>query len=360
MTGLPRTALVLASVLTVAGLAACAEKVDAPSAAAPSSSPTVSCPAPVTTTTAGEQQTVTSGGLTRTYNVWLPAGYTGTTPVPLILDFHGAAGEAVEYTTGFSGMAQRGPARGYLVVAPQGVQGNASGVGWKSPGSGTEPDDAQFTSDLIKAVSAKWCVDPQRYYATGFSSGGAFTTYVSCVLDAWGAVAPMAGANLVQPCPTRPPVAVVTFHGTTDTFVPYTSDVPASLPDPNAFYLGDVATVVNSWATRNGCQQPPTPSQVVPTVTRTTFAGCEPGDDVVLYTIEGAGHTYPGGKALPAEAAGELGGQSQAIDAAEVLLDFFDDHRRTTPPNLTPVPWTTALGGSASPAAPTPSVATTP
>lgn len=339
-TGRTRTrpaAVVVSAVLALTALlAGCADDGGTSAAPAPTPSTSVACPPPQTTTSPGAQRTVVSGGESRTYYVWLPTGYDGTKPVPLVLDFHGAGQDAPDHVQ-YSPISQEAPGRGYLLVAPQGVQGDASGIGWKSPGSGTTPDDVQFVADLLTEVAKNYCVDPDRRYATGFSSGAAFTTYLGCRLDVWAAIAPLGGINLVQPCVSRPPVPVVTFHGLNDTYVPYSSDVPASLPDPNQYYLGDIETVVTQFAARNKCAPGPDDAEVVPTVMRRTYRDC--AADVALYSVEGAGHTYPGGPPLPAETAEELGGQSQAIDSGKVVLDFFDAHRRTTPSVATPAPW---------------------
>ena len=248
-------AVVAVAVLSL--LAACggggSSRTAAPASASPSTA-TVACPTPATTTTApGQEGTLVSGGLERKYYVWLPAGYTGTKPVPLVLDFHGTGETATSYEASFSPMSKDAPAAGYLLVAPQAVVGDASAIRWRVPGTGEKPDDVQFTADLIKQLESTYCIDPSRLYATGFSSGAGFTTYLGCQLDVWAAVAPMSGVSLVHPCPTRPPLAMITFHGTNDLFVMYHGLPGAtSTTNPDGFYEGDVPTDVAAWATRNG------------------------------------------------------------------------------------------------------------
>jgi polyhydroxybutyrate depolymerase len=170
---------------------------------------------------------------------------------------------------------------------------------------------------------------------SGFSSGGAFTTYLSCQLDAWGAVAPMAGVNLSAPCPTRPPVPMITFHGDMDMFANYTGLPGAdNTTNPDAFYDADVQKTVDQFAVRNGCQPGRVDTTPVAGITKRTYNGCTA--ETVLYIVAGAGHTYTGGPKLPAALTAGIGEQSQATDAAKALLDFFDAHPRTTPPVLVP------------------------
>jgi polyhydroxybutyrate depolymerase len=52
--------------------------------------------------------------------------------------------------------------------------------------------------------------------------------------------------------------------------------------------------------------------------TGTAFVGCEEGADVVRYTIEGGGHTWPGGPSLPFN-----GRTSRDIDASATMWAFF-------------------------------------
>jgi hypothetical protein len=54
-----------------------------------------------------------------------------------------------------------------------------------------------------------------------------------------------------------------------------------------------------SWAERNRCTANPVESTVAPDVTRLEYPDCAEGAAVVLYTLLGGSHTWPGGKPLP-------------------------------------------------------------
>ena len=59
-------------------------------------------------------------------------------------------------------------------------------------------------------------------------------------------------------------------------------------------------------------------------VKRTTYAGGKAGTEVVLYTIEGGGHTWPSGpQYLPEFMVGRV---CKDIDANTVIWDFFQKH----------------------------------
>jgi len=74
----------------------------------------------------------------------------------------------------------------------------------------------------------------------------------------------------------------------------------------------DIPTWVAGWARRNRCAPTPVDAEVAPDVIRREYAACVDHADVVLYTVEGGGHTWPGGEPLPAWLSGST---SRSIDA---------------------------------------------
>jgi polyhydroxybutyrate depolymerase len=55
---------------------------------------------------------------------------------------------------------------------------------------------------------------------------------------------------------------------------------------------------------------------------RDDYTGCRRGSDVQLYSVTDGGHTWPGAIDVP-----RLGPVTTEIDAADLILDFFDDHQ---------------------------------
>jgi len=59
---------------------------------------------------------------------------------------------------------------------------------------------------------------------------------------------------------------------------------------------------------------------------RETYAGGAQGKEVVVYVIDGGGHTWPGAwQYLPVFMVGKA---SQNMDATKVIGEFFQKHRR--------------------------------
>jgi polyhydroxybutyrate depolymerase len=68
----------------------------------------------------------------------------------------------------------------------------------------------------------------------------------------------------------------------------------------------------------------PVDSVVAADVTRLEYTKCADDAAVVLYTIKGGGHTWPGGHPLPEWFVGPT---SDRIDASSLMWAFFRAHR---------------------------------
>jgi len=67
---------------------------------------------------------------------------------------------------------------------------------------------------------------------------------------------------------------------------------------------------------------------VAPDVTRREYVRCADGAAVVLYTIRGGGHTWPGGESMPEWFVGPTSG---SIDASAQMWAFFRAHPLRNP-----------------------------
>jgi polyhydroxybutyrate depolymerase len=267
--------------------------------------------------------TIQAGGVERSYLLHLPSPRADGRPLPLLLVFHGAGGEGARMAkhTGLTGPAT---VRGYAVVYPDGVDRR-----WND-GRGTSAgrDDVEFIRVLLDSLVRELPADPKRIYATGISNGAGLAYRLACDLPGtFAAIAPVAGAPaaaLEERCAAARPVSVISFQGTRDRLMPYEGGNVA-------VRRGQVLSAPRSaalFAEVNGCMSPPSVTEEPDTVRdgtrvqRSLYDGCREGREVVLYTIEGGGHTWPGGPAV-----GRLVGRvSRDLDATRTMLDFFDRH----------------------------------
>src|SRR5437773_483971 len=115
-------------------------------------------------------------------------------------------------------------------------------------------------------------------------------------------------------CRDTTAVPMINFHGTDDRFAAYRGGTSWVLPGGRAFPSQLVWTA--NWAKRNRCASVPADSVVAPDVTRRSYGHCAHNADVVLYTIGGGGHTWPGGGPHPAWFVGK---QTGSIEAARIM-----------------------------------------
>lgn len=273
---------------------------------------------------AGEPRTLQAGGLTRRYYLHLPPAWHRGRPLPLVLVFHGGGGRAsgIAPHTGFSRLAD---SAGFVAAYPQGLNGR-----WNDGRRFTSAthDDVGFVRALVDTLTHEMGIDPRRVYATGISNGAMFAYRLACDLPGtFAAVAPVAGAmpaELVAGCERTQPVSVIAFQGTADPLMPYLGGGTAQRRVLSA------ERTVAFWGTAAGCAAAPATSNEPDRVTdgtrvrRTVYAGCREGRGVELYTIEGGGHTWPGGPV----AGTRVGRVSREIDATGLIWGFFAGHPR--------------------------------
>ncbi|GGJ78739.1 hydrolase [Streptomyces camponoticapitis] len=263
-----------------------------------------------------ELRTVASGGLSRTYQLHLPADYTPRKDWPVVLAFHGRGNTGVG-TEEFSGLSNL-PA---IVAYPNGVIGTGDGdrQAWQgAPYAAAGVDDVAFTGDLIDELRRTLCVDSRRVYATGKSNGAGFTGLLACRMsDRIAAIAPVAGAfypETGENCRPSRPVPVIDFHGTGDVTIPYAGDAERGLPA--------IPDWTAEWAGRNDCRSRPHTRTIEPDITITGYNGCDRGADVRHVAITDGGHTWPG-----ADSYSGGGYVTETIEAHEVMWQFLRQYR---------------------------------
>jgi polyhydroxybutyrate depolymerase len=233
-------------------------------------------------------------GQNRTFIVHVPSGYTGLTPVPLLLDFHGLGSSAQSQASG-SGYRAATEKDGAIHVAPQGID-NAWNVGPCCTTSRTI-DDVAFTKAIVAKLKTDGCIDPKRVYAAGSSMGGGLSHYLAChAADVFAAVAPNAFDLLqenVTTCTPAVPITEISFRGTADTIVPYAGG-PSMAPNGVATinFLGAVATF-QKWAELDTCTGAAEKAKYHAYCD--SYTQCSGGVEVTLCTIPNGGHTTSDG-----------------------------------------------------------------
>ncbi|GAA1482801.1 PHB depolymerase family esterase [Gordonia sinesedis] len=260
-------------------------------------------------------RTTRIGGVARSYRVHVPAGYTGRTPYPLIVAYHGHAERSASFAryTGLSAL----PA---IVVYPDGLRGPDGMLSWQgAPYSSPKADDVAFTAAILRDLRASGCVDRGRTFAVGRSNGGGFAAMLACRLPGTFAAIGVVDAALYNRapnrCPAAPPTSVIAFHGTADRVIGYGGGMRQGQR-----YL-PVMEWLGSWVRANACLPAPLVVPVNRAVDRFDWALCgDLGTQVTHYRIRGGGHVWPGGSGQR--------GVSDSIAATSLIWRFFERHGR--------------------------------
>jgi polyhydroxybutyrate depolymerase len=273
------------------------------------------------------------GGSRRSYLVHVPPQHDPARPTSIVLIFHGG-GTNAKTMVRFSGLSETADQAGFLAVYPSGTGHNPNLLTWNGGNCcgyamRQQTDDVGFVRALLDDLAAVAPLDERRIFATGMSNGGVMAYRLASDLsDRIAAIASVSGPMGTDTCRPNRPVPVIHFHGTADEFAPYNGG-----RGPKSFSQVDFRSVdwtIEQWIAADGC---PAKGSVIrlpqgiddPTsVTRTTWGPGRAGSEVVLYTIEGGGHTWPG--RMPFLKL--LGPSTTAISANDVMWAFFTRHPR--------------------------------
>ncbi|HEX3659620.1 MAG TPA: PHB depolymerase family esterase [Pirellulales bacterium] len=262
-------------------------------------------------------------GFDRSYLVHVPPQYDPQKPASVVLAYHGAFNNGTIMVL-FSGLNRKADKAGFVVVYPEGT-GKGPVLFFnpdRKPRKGW-PDDVRFTDKLLDDLATVVNVDPKRVYATGVSNGGMMCYRLAADLSQRiAAIAPVAGTMTFSECKPARPVSIIHFHGTKDQFVPLEGKKGVIIQ------FRPIDKIMRAWAAIDGC--PTTPKlELLPDkandgtrVTRTTYGPGKEGSEVVLYTIENGGHTWPGRN----PGFQFLGKSTQDISANDLIWDFFQRH----------------------------------
>ncbi|MBY0524012.1 MAG: dienelactone hydrolase family protein [Gemmataceae bacterium] len=265
------------------------------------------------------------GEQTRSYLVHVPKKYDPKKPTPVVLALHGAAMNGPMMAP-FSGLSTKSDEEGFIVVYPNGT-GAALFLTWNA-GSfrNAKTDDVAYIGKVLDDLGTVANVDTKRVYACGMSNGAMMCYRLAAELsDRIAAIAPVAGTIAIEESKPKRPVPVLHFHGTKDTFVPFGKPEGKA---PSFMKLKSVDDSIQTWVKLNGCEEKPKATEELTKegeelkVTRKVYPAGKVGAEVILITIEGGGHTWPGQK----PPASFMGKSTLAVSANDLIWEFFKKH----------------------------------
>jgi polyhydroxybutyrate depolymerase len=263
----------------------------------------------------------------RSFRVHVPPSYKPGAPAPLVLLFHGGGGSGDQFQNRSSRMDVIADREGFITVYPEGTGTLATWNGGICCGRAVQDDvdDISFVRSLLDHLESTLCIDRKRVFSTGMSNGAILSHRLACeLLDRISAIAPVAGTIGVSSCEPNRPVAVMQIHGTADGHVPWEGGVGCG---PSATSFVSVPDSMAQWRIRNQCDSTSTVTFSQGNGQCSQYDGC--AASVALCTIDGGGHSWPGGAPsadvvdCPAD-----GPQSQSFLASEAIWRFFSENGR--------------------------------
>jgi len=282
---------------------------------------------------------------------WYAGLGVGAGPAPVVLVLHGGGGNAIGVWNGDDGQAWQRLAddHGLLLLLPEGRSDPGSGNAhhWNDcrssivePGAASDADDVGFLRAVVAWAADRWPVDHDRVYVTGASNGGMMSFRIAMEASNLIAAAAPIIANLPDPSECRKPtraIPILIMNGTEDPLMPWDGGCVAgsrcergtvrSTDETVGYWVGVNATVTEPVCT----DLPDTDPDDGSTVTVCIYGDGTAGSEVVLYRIDGGGHSVPGPDDLPWWYRLIAGPKNHDISAPGEIWAFFERHSRTPP-----------------------------
>ena len=264
-------------------------------------------------------------GEEREYLLHIPKRYDPAEPTPLVISLHaGVLWPAHQMNlTRWNRLADD---QTFIVAYPAGMPQILRMVRvWRTTPDGVMAD-VRFIDALIHKLMAEYHIDPMRIYADGMSNGGGMVFALSCRSSTRFAAVGMVAAAEELPsdwCGTTP-MPLIAFHGDADPIVPYGGGPLGDPFNPVKPVYPPVREWVAAWSKRNGCSGGADEAATAVDVRRLEYRDC--GDEnVVLYTLLGGGHSWPGGEPMMRW---RVGSTNASIDATATIWAFYRQHPR--------------------------------
>jgi len=264
----------------------------------------------------------------RTFEYYVPSSYSDATAVPLLFSFHGLGSSGLEQIdlTKFDVLAEQ---EGFIAVFPDATRLDPADPRWSAYGASLPAltgsnimwncgditgipiaplqyyagvDDLGFVRDMLSWFETNYNINESEIYSTGMSNGAMFSYFLAFyVPDVFAAIAPVCAPMMlnlgVNATTTPAPITVIVVRGTSDPVIPEPGEC-GLICDNFSFSTNET---IAYWCGVDGITAEPVETVWGPTsedatiVHRYVHSGGVNGTQVILFMVDGGGHTWPGG-----------------------------------------------------------------
>ncbi|MCA1011416.1 alpha/beta hydrolase family esterase [Halobacillus halophilus] len=257
--------------------------------------------------------------------------------VPVVFCFHGAGSSGRHHMkiTEFHKLSEE---HQVITVFPDAVHFDPSDRMTKQWNEGREKNtafqqevnDVGFVLELIEWLKQQYPVDESRIYATGFSNGSAFSLRLGLECqDVFAGIGGVSGPlvkDLAEKFQWSKPMPMLFIMGTEDKLVPYDGHYDSTyMIDQLLSAEETVEYFASSWGEHRSHHQERIMDHEEYSIVKNAYRQ-EEEEKVVFYSIEGGGHTWPGGPLSQASSlTGKVAGQ---LDATKILFQHLITFQR--------------------------------
>jgi polyhydroxybutyrate depolymerase len=260
------------------------------------------------------EETIKVNGIKREFTTYLPVG--AIEGMPVVISLHGgfASPKGQFKLADFRPIADKDK---FIVVCP------ASKHGWQDGKDVGKIDDVKSIDQLISYLIKTYHANANRIYVTGISKGGFMTARLACQLSNRIAAIAIVAATLDinEGYAPQYPMPMLFIHGTKDPIVPYKG---GSLFGREVYSHPDI---IKKWVTIDNCNLKPIITNIPDkagdgtTIIKAEYTNSANGMQVIGYTVNNGGHTWPGGSQyLPRFLIGKT---TKNLNACQTIWDFF-------------------------------------
>lgn len=269
-----------------------------------------------------KKEQIVVDGITREFVTYIPLT-ASKDKLPVIVALHGRLGTG-ENMMGFADFRSLAVRDKFIIVCPSGID-KSWNDGRPTPAQKQGINDVKFIDQLITYILKSCNGDPKKVYLTGMSNGGFMSSRLACELSNRFAAAAIVGASMDLGVDYHPVKAmpIMYIQGTKDPLVPYKGGV---MKGAGGEIYGH-EDVLKLWVAEDQCNDSPVITKIPDgandgtDINEEEFTNAATSVKVVGYTVNGGGHTWPGGSQyLPRFLVGKV---SHNMNACEVIWNFF-------------------------------------